>query len=489
MVAARVDRARARASVERWRADPALFAREVLGVDPWEDEPGFDSQASILRNIPRGRDHAVRSGHKTGKSMIGGVLAWWGFCLHPGATAIITAPTGRQVEEVVWVEVVKIYESCRRRGIDLGGRVYEQPSKGVRGSQGRRIFGFSAENADAFSGPSAPWAIFIVDEAAGVANEINEAIEGARAGGAIKVAMGNPTSTSGHFFDAFHELSDVYATYHLNSERSPVVRGVRDIPGVARPEYIERMRRLYRPHQTNPTYAVRVRGDFPAQGSHAVVGLALVDAGRARWTSTPPDREAANRLEVGLDCARFGDDANALAPRRGRWIGEVRTESGMDSIQVAGWAKRTILGLRTHAEVSGLAKKPRVKVDVIGIGAGVYDQLRAISRGELEVVPVNSAEAAHGGEDEERYVNVRAQMHFAGAEWIADEGMLPPDAELRAELLAPTYDFDGRGKHRVEPKDAIKERLGRSPDKADAVHLAIFNPRTFGPRPLHLPQL
>ena len=62
----------------------------------------------------------------------------------------------------------------------------------------------------------------------------------------------------------------------------------------------------------------------------------------------------------------------------------------------------------------------------------------------------------------------RAEIWWRMAEWCKD-GCLPDDPELHQELVAPTYDFDGANRFILEDKDDTKEKLGRSPDKADAL--------------------
>jgi hypothetical protein len=63
---------------------------------------------------------------------------------------------------------------------------------------------------------------------------------------------------------------------------------------------------------------------------------------------------------------------------------------------------------------------------------------------------------------------------------------LPPDQELLADLTAPRWAMTMQG-IKVEPKEDIVKRLGRSPDCADAVALAILRPPVYDtPVPTHL---
>lgn len=52
--------------------------------------------------------------------------------------------------------------------------------------------------------------------------------------------------------------------------------------------------------------------------------------------------------------------------------------------------------------------------------------------------------------------------------------MLPPDDDLTEELTAPEWTMNSRSEILLEPKEDIKARIGRSPDKADALALTYY---------------
>jgi len=144
-------------------------------------------------------------------------------------------------------------------------------------------------------------------------------------------------------------------------------------------------------------------------------------------------------------------------------------EHKLDTVQVAGRVLEVARQLRLADE------RPLVRVDVIGVGAGVYDQLYHAP--EVETVAVNVAETPVGIENQERFAQLRDQMWFGLADWLKDGGAIPDDPKLEAELVAPTYTFDMRGRIKVDTKDKMKERLGRSPDRADGLGLAVVSPQ------------
>jgi hypothetical protein len=74
---------------------------------------------------------------------------------------------------------------------------------------------------------------------------------------------------------------------------------------------------------------------------------------------------------------------------------------------------------------------------------------------------------------EAKYRNKRAEMHFGVSEWVKNGGWLPDVPELLGELTTPTYTVREDGKFQIEAKEQVKERLGRSPDLADALALTF----------------
>lgn len=434
--------------LERWAPDPVLFSQEALGFEPW------DRQADAMRAVAENDYVAVRSGHKIGKSRFDAALALWWFCTRPRARVVFTATAGHQVANILWPELRDLYLKARA---PIGGRLYDDYHKGLKLPDGREVFGLTTKDPESFAGISSPGLLFIVDEASGFPKAIFDAVFGNLAGGGKVVLTGNPTRTSGVFYDAFHGKRGSWCTKHIPSTAGPNFRG-ENIPGLANPAWLEWARGYW--GENTPAWDVRVLGNFPRGGSMNVVALHLIEDSETRW----PEIEGEGPLVAGLDPARFGDDTSVLAPRRGKKLLDLPEWRGLDGPDLAGKAREWLLDHRHRGE------RPRVKVDVIGIGASAYDALKRSS--DLDVVSVNSSEAAN---DPEKFANVRAEMHFAVAGWLADGGAICPSERLAGELAAAEYGFDPRGRYQVEPKARIKERLGRSPDAADALGLSCWD--------------
>lgn len=186
--------------------------------------------------------------------------------------------------------------------------------------------------------------------------------------------------------------------------------------------------------------------------------------------------EPSGPLVVGVDPARFGDDATAVIARRGRKAFGLQTFKGRDTMEVAGICKRILDG---GVGFTGM-RVERMFVDVGGLGAGVVDRLREMGFSK-RVRAVN-----FGGKplDAERYSNKRSEMWGEMRDWLADEDMqadLPDSDALQADLTAPGYSWDSSGRLVLETKESMRKRGIHSPDAADALALTFAAPVRMSP--------
>lgn len=450
---------------EAQKRDPVTFAKEVCGLRLWKRQEDFLSAV---------RDHdrvTVTSGHKTGKSTSFAVLAWWFTCdpdERPGARVPMTSASARQVKKILWREIRAMWRRAAKRGYFLGPEPALDPETGVQWDDGREIFGFTARDPEKAAGTSGAWLLFLLDEASGIPEEIFEAIEGNRAGGAKVVLASNPTQQSGEFYESHHAKRRFYRALEISSEDAAAVDP--PIPGLASRGWIEEKREEW--GEDSPLYLVRVKGRFAPQASDSVIGLGLVLDAVERGREDPAESDAP--LCVGFDVARFGDDETILAPRRGSRVYPLIPITAGDGPDTAA---RALLAL-ADAGVLRPLELPRLIVDANGVGASVYDAL--VRREDCEALAVNTAVAASKADD---YINLRAELHFQFREWLKT-GALPEDDRLQSELVAPKYTIAAKNRIQVESKDEIRKRLRRSPDRADAVMLSIYAPSVIrGPVP------
>ena len=196
--------------------------------------------------------------------------------------------------------------------------------------------------------------------------------------------------------------------------------------------------------------------DFSAESDDILIPIDLVSVAVKRQYV---ERDIAYApVVIGVDVARFGDDATVFFKRQGLVAFEPVVIRKLDNMAVADRLVSFIVENRPDA----------IFVDA-GAGAGVIDRVRQLGCTVTEV--------AFGGRAlSEKYRNRRAEMWIEMAAWLRSGGGIPNHATLKADLSAPTYLFDASGKMVLESKDKIKERLGRSPDLADALALTFAAP-------------
>lgn len=406
------------------------------------------------------------SGHKTGKSTSFGVLGWWWTAdpeARPGARCAMSSASARQVKKILWREVRALWRRARERGYDLGPEPALDPETGVQWDDGRELFGFTARDPEKAAGTSGAHLLFLLDEASGILDDIFEAIEGNRAGGAKVVLASNPTQQSGEFYESHHGKRRFYKALEISSEEAAAVEP--PIPGLATKAWVEEKREEW--GEDSPLFDVRIRGRFAAQATDAVIGLGLVLDAIERGRDEEYE-DADERLHVGLDVARFGDDETIATPRRGRRVyPQIALPQG-DGPDTAAFLM-VALADAGHLREGEL---PKVIVDANGLGASAYDALAR--RSDCEAVAVNTSTAAG---DSENFVNLRAELHFAFKRWLKHGGAIPDESKLQSEIVAPKYRTDGRNRLQVESKDEIRKRLrpNRSPDRADSAMLSIYS--------------
>jgi len=435
---------------------PELFVEEMFGIVPDKNgEGGIDPwQREVLRDYGRGeRLISLRACHGPGKTA---VIAWCivhhNTCRFPQKT-VATAPTRGQLFDALFAETVMWMGKLPRPIFDL----FEIKSDRIELKASKKESFFSArtarrESPEALQGVHAPHVLLVVDEASGVDEAIFEAAVGSMSGhNATTILASNPTKTSGFFFDTQNKLkkrgledtrSGTWKCYHIGQEDSPRVTQ----------EFADDVAMRY--GLDSNAYRVRVLGEFPKADEDTVIPFYLVEAACERDIVADEDE---GRV-WGLDVARFGDDLSVLLERTAHDTPWAKSFKGLDTMQLVG---------RVHEEYMALlpSKQPgAIMVDVIGLGAGVYDRMKEL---DLPAKAINVGESASLNH---AYMNLRAELWFAAREWLDEKGcrINPELHELRSDLVVPKYDFISDKRIRVESKDSMKKRGFKSPNWADA---------------------
>lgn len=202
-----------------------------------------------------------------------------------------------------------------------------------------------------------------------------------------------------------------------------------------------------------------------------LIPTAWVEAAQKRWTEAKP--VGAKMSALGVDVARGGDNSTVLAPRYGHWFGPLIVEPGLNTPDGPAVSGLVVANLRDAAPI---------QVDVIGVGGSVYDHLRGLG---LHVVGINGAEGTAGRDRSGRleFQNRRSELWWRMQEALdpahGSDLALPPDRALLADLCAPRWSIPAT-KIIVEKKEETIKRIGRSPDRGDAVVYALPE---YGPLP------
>lgn len=436
------------AGIERARRDPAAFMRHFLGADLWE------KQVEIAESVRDHRRTSVRSCHGIGKSFLSARLVLWFLHAFPSSVVVTTAPTGNQVRNILWREVGAAYAS---RKLPLLGRCLTQT---YDIASDWYALGFKAEDTatDSFQGFHAEHALVIIDEAAGVADTVFHALNAVLTSESARLLLiGNPTSVDGTFYDSFHSARGIYHTITVEAADTPNMRAGRTVrPYLITQQWIDDA--IAEHGEDSPYVQSRVYARFPSVGENTLIPLA--------WIEPVPHREMPDggEWQAGVDVARFGGDENAICVRHGSRIVRQDHWNGMDLMESVG---------KVRSILADYPPMDSVKVDVIGLGAGVADRLRE------QGYPVVDINVGAGSSDSEQWQNLRCELWWQLRERFREGAIAGSlDDVTMGQLSSIRYKYDSRHtKPVIESKeDAKRLRKVKSPDRAEAVMLA-FAPR------------
>lgn len=428
--------------------EPEWYLREVLGERAWW------KQVEIVRSVLHRRRTAVAGCVGSSKTRAAAQAIHAFMDAYQPAEVYTTAPTFRQVKKVLWKEIRKIHKKSK---LPRGGKLLDTEWKI---DDDWFAIGFSPKDPDSVHGAHAVNILIVLDEAQGISQEIIEATENAMAGGNAHLLMlFNPSATSGETYDAQTSKSGAgphqYNFIRIAADQTPNwLFGKTVIPGMIEPDQAKEWIRTF--GWDSNFVRVKVRALPPKQSADTVIPI--------EWIEAAMNREASRKgLTVqGVDVARFGDDNSVIASMEGRQILPLEVIRRRNTMVVAGRVKQR--QEKTGARTS--------YIDVIGIGAGVVDRLK---EQKVRCVGVNTGGKAR---DPRKFVNRRSELWFKLRDAMDPDSEepigLPRDLELMAELSSVKYSVDSQGRQEVESKKIMKKRLKRSPDRADAVMMALF---------------
>jgi len=368
-----------------------------------------------------------------------------------------TASAWRQLTKFLWPEVRK----WRRRikWDQVGRPSFNERTEALALSlklKTGEAFALTSDDSATIEGAHADCLLYIFDESKTIPDATWDAAEGAFASPESSEVFALAVSTPGPPEGRFYEIHTRSVGFEDWTARHITLKEAVKAGRISQ-DWADQRKRQW--GESSAVYQNRVLGEFASSEEDGVIPLSWVEQANERWREwedagkpLPP-----KMTTVGVDVARAGGDKTVLALRYGLILSELRVYDYADTMRSVG----AVVGVLTHGG--------KAIVDVVGLGAGLFDRLRelkqpavAFSAGTKTFHRDRSGELGFADLRSAAWWNLRELLQ-------TDDIALPPDDELTGDLTAPKWREMSGGKIKVESKDEIRRRLKRSTDKADGV--------------------
>ena len=389
------------------------------------------------------------------------IIAWWVDTRgHENGICVSTAPSADQVGKVVWRYVRQHHAAAKdEAGNNLLPGYVTQDNDWKSDSGELRAFGRkpSDHSEGTFQGIHAAGGVLaVIDEANSVADSLWTDVHAITTGENDRIlAIANPDIASGEFFDIFHKDNPDWHKITISAYDTPNFTG-EDVPsemrpGLIQPKWVEERKRAW--GEDDPRWKSKILAEFSLDSSNMLFGMDTINKGIA--TEIVPRHD--DEIYLGVDIARFGEDSSAVFSNHG---GVVRF--------VDSWRKTdTVESAQKIHEIAVRLGASQVRIDGVGIGAGVVDQLTRLSEGSYYVISfIGNGKSPNIL----KWYNARAYW-FDKVREDMRLGLIDiahDDQALVDDLTAYGYSFPQGKAMLIEAKDDLKKRIGRSPDLADA---------------------
>lgn len=437
-----------------WGQPGTPYANWPDGPDVW--------QATVLRDIgahmyavDTGRTPAattqiaVRSGHGVGKSWLIQLIIQWFLSTRANPAAVVTAGTKTQLETKLWRELNKNYtHALNAHWFDWQATSFSLKGEGKLWAA--NAIPWSRDNAAAFQGTHEQDVLGIFDEASAIDNAIWEAFEGAfTTRGGLWLAFGNPTLETGRFAECFGRFKHRWLTYTIDA------RTAKAADHAKLQEWVDDY------GEDSDFVRVRVRGLPPKSSETGLISASLVAESVERDILEEFVPPTVPRV-CGIDVAYGGASRTAMVFRRGPIVRE-----GKDILR---FSEPNHMHLAEKiAAILSRERPDAAFIDAHGAGKGVYDRL--IQLGYTFVIPCYAGDRS-AVQEKLIYYNPRAEWWGRMARWLT-ESKIPPDGDLRDELVAQPVHYDTGRRLQLMSKEDMRELGLPSPDTADALALTF----------------
>ncbi|MFJ4988801.1 hypothetical protein ACIP9H_33995 [Streptomyces sp. NPDC088732] len=511
-----------------WHDTPSGFIEDVLGESIWS------RQRDIVDAVPFHKRIAVPAGFGVGKTWIAGRLVAWAGAVNPPGTMVIvtTATRFRQVRNQLWPHIRK---TVARAGLPGYCDTTQWKIPDEWGNDVIVAYGFTAPEGDeaAMQGiHGTPKLLIVVDEAGGIARGIGNGTNNLLTGDARMLAIGNPAMDDPRsWFETLCEEGEdpeepstvtiPIATFDspaITKERVPYCNDcATGVPAHSLATHLPDMdwvNRTVREYGDDHPYVIaKVHARFPKGGGNLAIPTTwvedaqnnddptgpgwhrLCDLGLEGETATHTVREG-SWIRLGVDVAADGGDEFTIYRVVGDAVEHRHHSSGADNanqVKVAEKILDEIKQAQRLAKAIGSHHPVRVKIDKNGIGHGATSMLEVWGENgthKAQIVGVMVSESPLQDDPGAimRPYRKRDEM------WLATRALLQPDPStgtgrlrLRVDrhagiqLSTPKLLSNTGGYTQIESKKVMKARGMKSPDRAEAVLLALYEPEPINP--------
>lgn len=490
-------KARFRAQYLRHMHDPAAWIAESMTF-PRGGEPA-EYQVEAVTMLADNHRLALRGCRGLGKTTTASLVVNWFVqtreALEMDWKVLATAGVMRHLVRALWPEIHKWAPR-------VGGiyrplvRDKELLNLSIQLPHGQ-AFGAVARNPDLIESAHADQMLIVADEGKSIPDAVWDALEGSLTGeeGQYALALSTPGQPAGRFYEIHQGRHPQWTTLHVGPDRAAAA-------GRVSQRWIDARRTGW--GETSALYRQQVLGEFAADDEGAIVPLSWVEAAMERWHAwrgagrpasadtarfegTPAEAAAAGTAwaEAGspiadgnrsyaVDVATSGKDKTVIATRQGRQITKLDYTTGNTTMTVVAKVQGVV-------GKQALEQKQPIVVDATGVGSGVADRLAELGYNVVRYTGAASTKAV-SRDGQHGFTNVRSAAYWRLRELLdpanpPDERIiLPPHSDLTADLTTPTWsEVTGLPpRYKVETKERLVERLGRSPDMGDAVVMAYW---------------
>ena len=457
---------------QRIQQDPVgVFYDQVLGCGH------YDVQDEITESIFRNQCTSVRSCHGAGKSYIAAKAGNAFLFAYPNSIVLTTAPTFRQVEDVLWREWRTTHAEAKS---NLGGNLLR-----TRYEIGPKWYakGISSDKPDNVQGYHAEHLLLICDEVGGMPHEILKRANGILTSKNVHVLyIGNPTSGAGPFFDSHHKDSanlwhkiriSVFDTPNFKANNLKTLQDLKKFryreeldelklpfPQLVTPTWAwERMQEW---GEDSPMFQALVMAEFPNESEYTLIGLTQVDAAVKKEYTDEERLQFPIGKTIGIDVARYGSNNTVFVGMNHNEMVRMDWHNGKNTMETCGKA------IAMFDEMGCNKNQDRFVVDDTGVGGGVTDRL--LEEG-YNVLPVNFG----SNSEDDRFFNLKAEIMWNMRDlFLSGEIKILDEGKLVAQIPTLEYEYTGNGKLKIVSKKTMTKKGVDSPDFADALALATW---------------